>query len=283
MRCLHMINHRFPCGQCMACRINKQMEKALRITHELQYHKDNVFVTLTYDDEHMPSNRSLVKSDVQKFMKRVRKYLGYDRVRYFLSGEYGDEYFRPHYHLIIFGLGMRDRRLFSDLRYVASKDVWYCKCKAWNKGFVSVATVNDFRVAYVAKYLLKKITGEMAKEHYGERLPEFQLCSRNPGIGYQYMVDHAYRLKQDDYCSVRGKKRPLPRYYIDKLFDVIGKLVRSEKRNQHIEECLDKDHDVFDDIGAFAYARLQKDREEARALKLGQKIQRKEGTKCPIK
>lgn len=278
-----MINNRFPCGQCIECRVNKQAEKALRIMHELQYHKDNVFVTLTYAPEFLPEGETLVKEDAQKFMKRVRKYLGDDRVRYFLSGEYGDAGNRPHYHLIIFGLGMRDKRLFFDFHYDPQEGVWRCKCKAWNKGFVTVSPVTEYRVNYVAKYLLKKITGEMAKEYYGSRLPEFQLCSRNPGIGYQYMLDHAYRLKEDDCCTVRGKKRPLPRYYIDKLYDVLEKVKRSEEREARKHERIEEDRVNFDKLGAYGYAQLQRDRIAQNAVNVGLRLQRKRGTKCPVK
>ena len=125
MMCL--ANKRFPCGQCMACRLNKQREKAMRIGHELQYHKESVFITLTYDPEHLPENGSLVKSDVQKFLKRLRKRLGVERVRYFLCGEYGELGNRPHYHLIVFGLSYNDTRIFEDLQYKPSQDVYYCK------------------------------------------------------------------------------------------------------------------------------------------------------------
>lgn len=278
-----LANKRFPCGQCMACRLNKQREKAMRISHELQYHKDSVFITLTYDDKHLPSNNSLVKSDVQKFLKRLRKRIGVERVRYFLCGEYGEQGNRPHYHLIVFGLRYSDSRIFEDLQYKPSQDVYYCKCKCWDKGFVSVGKVNQARIDYVAKYVVKKITGKIADEYYGDRLPEFSLSSKNPGLGYKYAKDHENRLKQDDYCTVRGVKCSIPRYYIDKLYDPIDKIRRSHKRDDVITEMYESHRDEFDHYGAMRYAKLVQDKLNTAKEIIARRLQSKGKTKCQVK
>ena len=83
-----------PCGQCMACRLNKSRDWATRCVLEAKMHKDNCFVTLTYDDAHLPSDYGLQKDDLTKFFKRLRFNTG-AKIRYYAAGEYGELYNRP--------------------------------------------------------------------------------------------------------------------------------------------------------------------------------------------
>lgn len=283
MKCLHYLEQRFPCGQCIACRLNKQREKALRLSHELQYHKNSVFVTLTYAPENLPEFHSLVKKDVQDFLKKVRKRVEPDRIRYFACGEYGSEEHtsHPHYHLIIFGLSYNDKRVFENVQYNPSHDVYYCKCKVWDKGFVSVGKVSQARINYVAKYVVKKVTGKLSKQEYGDRLPEFSLCSRNPGLGYQYALDHLSRLKQDDCCTVRGRKMMIPRYYIDKFYSEIDKNHRALNRDKAVVEQIKEQRPVFDEYG-LGYSQLLKDRVKTAKEIIARKLQMKGKTKCQV-
>ena len=93
-----------PCGRCIACRIRKREEWTIRLLHELKYHADAVFVTLTYNDESLPINQkgypTLRKKHLQDFFKRLRINLDRDyhhrKIKYFACGEYGDCTGRPH-------------------------------------------------------------------------------------------------------------------------------------------------------------------------------------------
>ena len=97
-----------PCGKCLHCRKKQRSEWAMRLYHELGYHQDSVFLTLTYNDKSLPKNDSLVKRDLQLFFKRLRKALPSDKkIKYFACGEYGDDKECPHYHAIVFGLGLK--------------------------------------------------------------------------------------------------------------------------------------------------------------------------------
>jgi len=100
-----------PCGQCIGCRLEKSRQWAIRCVHESKCHDDNIFVTLTYNNENLPKDGSLCLADLQKFMKRLRKKYGAG-IRYFACGEYGEKLKRPHYHVCIFGLNfpMRDKK-----------------------------------------------------------------------------------------------------------------------------------------------------------------------------
>ena len=99
-----------PCGKCFACRIKKRREWSLRLYHELEMWNDAQFTTLTYADDSIPSGEglpSLRKRDLQLFFKRLRRHLPEERsIRYFACCEYGDTTGRPHYHAIIYGLGL---------------------------------------------------------------------------------------------------------------------------------------------------------------------------------
>ena len=77
-----------PCGQCVECRLANSRDWANRCMLEAQYYKDNYFLTLTYDPEHLPMNNridlktgevldleetgTLVPKDLQDFLKRLR-------------------------------------------------------------------------------------------------------------------------------------------------------------------------------------------------------------------
>ena len=96
----------YGCGQCMPCRLNKKRIWTHRIMLESYEYSDNTMVTLTYDDEHLPrlddGRGTLVPKDFQDWLKRFRKAVEPRRVRYFGVGEYGDQLWRPHYHVILF-------------------------------------------------------------------------------------------------------------------------------------------------------------------------------------
>ena len=99
------------CGKCLACRIQKRKEWSMRLWHELAYHDKSVFLTLTYDNNHMPDNESLRLRDLQLFFKRLRKSLNKSNsnpIKYFACGEYGTSTLRPHYHAIVYGPSYRD-------------------------------------------------------------------------------------------------------------------------------------------------------------------------------
>ncbi|WP_287777544.1 hypothetical protein, partial [Megamonas sp.] len=73
--------------------------------------------------------------------------------------------------------------------------------------------------AYVARYVTKKITGDMAEEHYKGREPEYVVMSRRPGIGRGWLEKFVNDVYPHDYVVIRnGIKCKPPRYY-DKIYD----------------------------------------------------------------
>lgn len=226
-----------PCGHCIGCRLDYSRKWADRMMLELETEKKGVFLTLTYNNENCPWSQftedgipiygTLVKRDFQLFMKRLRKYYGWKKdlkLRFFASGEYGTKNFRPHYHAIIFGLGLSD---IDDHKPIGRNDIgqtYYFSQELqeiWNRGYVLVTDVSYETCAYVARYVTKKMSGDKAI-CYSERnvVPEFSLMSRRPGIGSRYL-----ELNPDclDYESINistpegGRKIMIPKYFLDKL------------------------------------------------------------------
>lgn len=227
-----------PCGQCSACRLNKAREWSCRIMNETVYHKNSVFLTLTYNDDSLPENGSISKRELQLFLKRFRKSLP-SLIRYFASGEYGDKSKRPHYHLIVFGVGVDDE-VFNNKRYVKSAHGYQCELDSWPYGMVFVGDVTYDSACYVAKYTLKKVRGKGAEEHYANLgiEPEFSLMSTHPGIGTQYMRDNRNRLcRRKCLIGKNGVKYGLPRYYKDKLFPAVERNLTGSK---HVRDELER-------------------------------------------
>ena len=213
---------KLPCGQCRGCRLERSRQWAMRCVHEASLWERNCFITLTYDEGHLPDDGSLNKKHFQDFMKRLRSRFSGQRIRFYHCGEYGEKFGRPHYHACLFGFDFADKVLFSEsdgTRLYESASL----SDIWGHGFCSIGDVTFESAAYVARYILKKITGDRAIEHYmacdartGEIVvmqPEYTTMSRRPGIGrgwFDKFGDETYR---DDFVVLRGRKMKPTRFY----------------------------------------------------------------------
>lgn len=170
----------YGCGQCMPCRINRRRVWTGRLMLEASQHEWSCFITLTYDNEHLPADGSLEPEEVQKWLKRLRRRIAPLRIRYYLVGEYGDLRGRPHYHVALFGFRPEDHippRKQKLLRTSCRCDV----CMAWRRGGVDVANLTPASAGYIVSYVLKSLT---KPKSCGERHPEFARMSNRPsGIG----------------------------------------------------------------------------------------------------
>lgn len=240
------------CGQCLGCRLERSRQWAVRCMHEAQMHEDNTFITLTYNEDNLPYPPSLNVKHYQDFMKRFRKKYSDHTIRFYHCGEYGEENQRPHYHAIIFGFDFPDKEFFKKS---FSGDNYYTSDslnKLWGKGFCIIGDVTFESAAYVARYIMKKVNGEKAEEHYkcvdpesGELFdikPEYTTMSRRPGIGKSWYDKYKSDVYPSDFVVVRGKKMRPPRYYDDLLMNEQGeehdfiKYQRELKANTHLAE-----------------------------------------------
>lgn len=201
-----------PCGQCVGCRLERSRQWAVRCVHEASLYDQNSFLTLTYDDKHLPTDGSLVLSDFQNFMKRLRKSVAPKRVRFYHCGEYGELNGRPHYHALLFNHGFGDCKLFSK-REGTELFVSDELSKLWTHGFSTIGEVTFESAAYVARYIMKKVTGDRAEEHYAGRRPEYTTMSRRPGIGKGWFEKFKTDVYPLDRVVVRGVDTRPPRFY----------------------------------------------------------------------
>ena len=191
--------------------------------HEAQLVDEKCFITLTYDDEHLPADGSLRKSDFQKFMKRLRKEYCERRISYFMCGEYGEENHRPHYHAVFFGVEFEDVQVLRKRHRGKLARTSAILGKLWGLGFNSVGSVTTQSCRYVASYCLKKVTGVAADEHYkrvnvetGEvywLVPEYAAMSLRPAIGARWFEEFGADVVAYDGVHVDGKRLPVPKYY----------------------------------------------------------------------
>lgn len=195
--------------------------------HEASLYEDNCFITLTYNDKHLPANRSVDVREYQLFMKRLRKRFG-PNIRFYHCGEYGAKLLRPHYHACLFNFDFADKRLFkiqNEQRIYTSNSLE----EIWPLGFSTIGSVTFDSAAYVARYIMKKMNGLLAGSHYqiihpetGEVLdlrPEYTTMSRRPGIGAGWFEKFKGDVYPSDEVIVRGRSVRPPKYY-DSLFEI---------------------------------------------------------------
>lgn len=186
--------------------------------HEAQMHEANSFITLTYDKEHLPTNASLQVDDWQRFAKRLRKEIG--PFRFFHCGEYGTLNQRPHYHAALFGIDFSADRVLLREKRGANLYASPLLQRTWGNGDFERQTIGALSyqsAAYIARYVMKKITGPNSKDYYGNRKPEYVTMSRRPGIGSTWWEKYHAEVEADDTVTINGRQHKPPRYYDDKL------------------------------------------------------------------
>lgn len=215
-----------PCGQCIGCRLETTRTWAIRCVNEASLYNHNIFITLTYDNEHLPHDLSLRHRDFQLFMKRLRKHLGGRKIRYYMCGEYGEGHGRPHYHACIFNYKFPDQLYFKS-KGGATLYTSHILDRLWGMGFSLIGAVTFQSAAYIASYCTQKYTGKDAAKHYrlidkttGEtfdRKPEYTKMSNQPGIGAAWLHKYLSDVYPKGSILVDGRFGKPPRYY-DKLF-----------------------------------------------------------------
>lgn len=229
-----------PCGKCIACRLSYSREWAARCMLELKDHDSAYFVTATYSDEEVPKSYfsdpdtgealpsyTLRKRDFQLWLKNIRADFPDDKIRFYGCGEYGSHTFRPHYHVILFGLHLDDLSLYkrteTGLLYNSDKlsATWFrfdpVQRLHFPRGYVVVAPVTWDTCAYVARYTAKKYMtlGDDFFDEFNMEKP-FVLMSRRPGIGKNYLERHPELFDSKALFVPSGdgvKRSSIPRYF----------------------------------------------------------------------
>ena len=258
-----------PCGKCEDCRLSYSRQWAVRCIKEAEQWPNSCMITLTYDEEHVPKNYrfdvetgeiedyvlTLVKSDFQKFMKRLRKaftngsyskdgktwkFEPNNNIRYYMCGEYGETHGRPHYHVLLFNFEAPDRERHHINENGNPQDTSKLIEALWGNGFITINEINFETCAYVARYIMKKQKGSGAKEWYEKQgvVPEYVDMSRRPGIGYKYFEENKDKIYASDEIFINTRKGVQvfkPARYYDNLYDGINHERMLELKDQRKE------------------------------------------------
>lgn len=185
---------------------------------------------------------SLQPRELTLFTKRLNEHARrkYGKgVRYYACGEYGERSHRPHYHIALFGEDFRSDRVFwkntlGGHRLYRSKQL----AALWTQGTADIGELTFESAAYVARYVMKKINGDAAHDHYkrigrdGQEYwlePEFVRMSRRPGLGLQWLYKNHDSVYPHDRVIVRGKPSKPPRYYDQHSDPVIRDQVKAAR------------------------------------------------------
>jgi len=192
---------------------------------EAAEHDKKSFVTLTYNDDHLPAGNALNPADLSRFLKRLRKSVHPHKIRYFGVGEYGDESQRPHYHLALFGYPECNKGVTNPNRAGYCCPVCERVQRDWSLGNIYNGQLTRESAAYIAGYVTKKLTNPK-DERLDGRPPEFARMSLRPGIGALSADEVAsvlltHRLDSPEYLPTslaHGKsKLPVGRYIRERI------------------------------------------------------------------
>lgn len=244
-----------PCGRCIGCRLERARVWAVRCMHEASLWDSNLFVTLTYDDDHVPRDGSLRPDDMVRFLKRLRFHRSYrvlhpetnrfrrvyPPLRYLQCGEYGETTLRPHHHALLFNCDFPDKRRVRI--WDSDNTVWSSKSldEMWGFGSCKIGSVSFESAGYVARYTLKKVVGEGADDWYAGRVPEYMTMSRNPGLGSGWFEKYGDQLYPRDELIVNGKRCKSFRFYDERFGKVDSQGLKDLKLDRRIKASADPD------------------------------------------
>lgn len=224
-----------PCGRCPKCLVRRADSWIFRILQEERTALSSYFLTLTYDDDHVPitDNKfmTLVKRDFQLFMKRLRRAhpRGHRPLKYYACGEYGSRFQRPHYHVVI---------LNADPRYF--NEAW-CDDEGVMIGdvFYQDRPLTSNEVGYTTGYMNKpKIVPCHRRD---DRLREFSCMSKRLGLSYltpEIVNYHRSDVSRNFVTLPGGTKSALPRYYADRIYTDEDK----EARAPYMDSTIRRQH-----------------------------------------
>lgn len=240
-----------PCGRCVLCKTDKAQDWATRCQHEANQHRhpdgttNGSFVTLTFSDDGLAVRElevgaraeTLRKADLSGFLKRLRANRhrravkrgenSAEPIKFFGVGEYGEQYLRPHYHVLLFGEDFSEERVRCEDENGNTYFQSPILAGLWQYGLTDIRPITTETTNYVCRYVQKKLNNqalqaacERVREDTGEVFtvePEFALMSRRPGIGASWFDEYSGDVYPAGYVRIAGKKRRVPRFYKERL------------------------------------------------------------------
>lgn len=223
-----------PCKNCYACKLNQSAEWATRIMCECTQSNHNYFVTLTYDDAHLPilekielgeetfenvgdeiwGEGSVYEPHMKKFIHDLRQHLerhkNHKGMQYYYCAEYGENTHRPHYHIILLNCPLDLSQFYDTFEDDNHKEHWKSHELEhyWPHGMIDIATVEWSNAAYVARYTMKKLHDYTKSDRdyaLEGKLKEFVHMSRKIGRSYyETNKDHLYDIDAIVMKTVKG-------------------------------------------------------------------------------
>lgn len=205
------VGFQLPCRKCLPCRLNQAREKAIRCYHESKMHEDNIFLTLTYNEENLKSPK-LQYEDFQLFMKRLRRQ-NEQKIPLMVTGEYGEIRKRPHFHALIFNYRPEDQKF----KYTSDRgDRVYTSetiSDLWQKGNIEYGDITMDSANYVARYAAKKLVHGNDQDHDFHPIHK---TSSKYGIGRSWIEKYYQHPLENGFVLLpNGEKSKIPRYYVD--------------------------------------------------------------------
>lgn len=267
-----------PCNHCYACKLNKSAEWATRCMLETLDHESAYWLTLTYDEEHLPIldaikyneiyetdthniivpvtiendgtwiNGSLFPKHIDEFIKKIRNKFRNSKIRYFYCGEYGEQNQRPHYHMLLYGLPMDLSQNYGYHIDENNKEHWKNPLidELWVHGLHDITNLEWSNAAYTARYTMKKLTDmSNSNQFYAEqgKLKEYVRMSRRPGIGMNYLKNHYQDIYKNDSMIMKTVKGNTGAFKPPKAFDRVFKEMFPEdfeRIQKHRRECAER-------------------------------------------
>lgn len=205
----------FPCGVCENCKRDRISILEQRAKFEWRNNKYCAFIDLTYDNNHLEYNfgdngehilPTVSKKSFHKYIDNLRHYLKNHNIKNCNSkfswlgcSEYGDSTFRPHYHIILFGVDFHSGYKFLN--------------KLWKNGYVDVKPVYNGAIRYVLDYLEKQQKGENNDRMYFDRGINQPFVSWSKGFGSGFYKEHADEIAETGCIQIAGCRIPVPSYY----------------------------------------------------------------------
>lgn len=240
------------CRKCLDCRLNTAREKAIRAMHEASMHGNrNIFLTLTYKDPLRSTNLEELYVDFQEFMKRLLEYVNRNitipenriHIPFMVTGEYGDENKRPHWHVLLFNYrpddekSRRPNKLGHTLHTSNTIDrLWGHNDPEKAPSLYGEVTIDS--AGYVARYAAKKLVHGKDQDHQFH--PKHKTSIKH-AIGKSWIEKYWKQTFENGYVTVysvdeKPIRTAIPRFYTDWL------------KKHHPEEFLRYERRILNDL-----------------------------------
>lgn len=245
---------KYPCRKCIPCLLRRQKAWVSRLVEELRNHPYNYFVTLTYDDAHVPVDENgemcFDKQHLIKLNRDMRKRFQQGKLRnpvedillgspeflelpkdvkyqYYITTEYGPTTFRPHAHGVWYGLP--ESRALVEVLFRT----------LWPYGFVSVFPATEGAAGYISKYLVSDGVGK--DSYHGNGMPPFALMSKGLGLSYVERMAEWHRADaRRMYTQFHGSKGTMDRYLKHKIYDDSVLEIYTDKMSRQHQKLREK-------------------------------------------